>query len=149
MGGEFIVVNGTNRNYIARLNTNGSLDTTFNPGIGAMGPINPFVYSLLLQPDGEVIIGGGFTSVNRLARWYVARLHGDAPLIGFPSSSNSNFTLQWPAIPGRTYRVQFTPDLNSVAWSDLPPDVLALTNTASKTDPQTNALRFYRVSLLP
>lgn len=149
IGGGFVEVNGTNRNYIARLNTNGSLDTSFNPGVGAMAPIYPYVYSVVLQPDGEVVIGGGFTTVNRAARWFVARLHGDAPVFNSNSTSNGSFGLQWSAIPGRTYRVQFKSDLSSTDWSDLPPDVVAVTNTASKADPLTNTQRFYRISLLP
>ena len=34
IGGDFTTVNGTNRNGIARLNADGSLDSSFNPGTG-------------------------------------------------------------------------------------------------------------------
>ena len=34
VGGQFTAVNGTSRNNIARLNANGSLDSSFNPGTG-------------------------------------------------------------------------------------------------------------------
>ena len=34
IGGDFTNYNGTGRNRVARLNTDGSLDTGFNPGIG-------------------------------------------------------------------------------------------------------------------
>ena len=34
IGGGFTTVNGTNRSGIARLNANGSLDSSFNPGTG-------------------------------------------------------------------------------------------------------------------
>jgi hypothetical protein len=34
VAGEFTSVNSTNRNNIARLNSDGSLDPTFDPGIG-------------------------------------------------------------------------------------------------------------------
>ena len=54
IGGQFTSYNGTSRNYIARLNADGSLDASFNPGVGA----SSFVYSLALQPDGKVLIGG-------------------------------------------------------------------------------------------
>jgi uncharacterized delta-60 repeat protein len=149
MGGNFNEIKSIGRNSIARLNPDGSLDTTFDPGIGAMAPISPYVYSVVLQPNGEVVIGGGFTTVNRSGRWYVARLHGDAPLVNPNSTSNGVLTLHWAAIPGRTYRVQFTQDLGSTNWSDLLPDVVAVTNTASKTDPSASPQRFYRVALLP
>ncbi|MBK6541205.1 MAG: delta-60 repeat domain-containing protein [Flavobacteriales bacterium] len=51
IGGDFTNYNGTGRNRVARLNTDGSLDTGFNPGIGA----NSTVYSTLLQADGKII----------------------------------------------------------------------------------------------
>ena len=149
IGGEFTQVHGTGRSYIARLNSDGNLDTTFNPGTGALGPLYPYVYSVVLQPDREVVIGGGFTSVDHSARWYVARLHGDAPLFGSSGVSGGGLTLAWSAIPGRTYRVQFKTDMASTNWSDIPPDVTAVTNTASETDPLLTVQHFYRVILLP
>jgi uncharacterized delta-60 repeat protein len=62
MGGIFTVVNGTTRRQIARLNPDGSLDTTFNPGQGTGGEI----LSMALQPDGKVLVAGTFNSVYRL-----------------------------------------------------------------------------------
>lgn len=40
-------------NYLARLNTDGSLDTA----LGWVGNIPPFVYSIALQPDGKIVVG--------------------------------------------------------------------------------------------
>ncbi|MCW5555255.1 MAG: hypothetical protein KIS67_24225 [Verrucomicrobiae bacterium] len=77
IGGGFTVVNGTNRVGIARLNTNGSLDTSFDPGTGAYG-----VYAIALQPDGRVLIAGGFQAVNGTNRNHVARLHANGSLDG-------------------------------------------------------------------
>jgi uncharacterized delta-60 repeat protein len=76
IGGYFTSYNGTLINRIARINTDGSLDTTFNPGTGANGGIS----SILLQLDGKIIIGGGFTSFNGTARNYIARLNADGSL---------------------------------------------------------------------
>lgn len=150
IGGDFSDLRSMGGGFgIARINTNGILDTTFNIGVGTLAPLNPWVYSVVLQPDSEVVIGGGFTSINSSARWYVARLYGDAPVFNSIDTANGSFGLQWTAIPGRTYRVQFTPDLSTTNWSDLPPDVLAVTNMASKADLPTNAQRFYRISLRP
>jgi uncharacterized delta-60 repeat protein len=75
IGGQFNTYNGTARNSIARLNADGSLDATFNPGTGAFGAVN----TMALQPDGKVIIGGSFTTYNGTARNRVARILGDAP----------------------------------------------------------------------
>ncbi|NOS69648.1 MAG: hypothetical protein HOP33_06940 [Verrucomicrobia bacterium] len=57
-----------NRNRIARLNDNESLDSTFNPPTGA----NDTLRSLAMQPDGKVLIAGDFTI--RLLVWFVRAL---------------------------------------------------------------------------
>lgn len=75
IGGGFTVVNGTDRFGIARLNSNGTVDNSFNPGTGAYG-----VYAIALQPDGRVLIAGGFQSVNGTNRNHVARLNANGSL---------------------------------------------------------------------
>ncbi len=71
IGGDFTTVNGnTNCNHIARLNTDGSVDTTFNPGTGASASVR----ALAIQPDGNILIGGLFTNVNGVALNHIARL---------------------------------------------------------------------------
>lgn len=67
--GEFTDYNGTPVNFICRLNSDGSIDGTFNIGTG----FDDIVYSLALQADGKILAGGDFTNyngagVNRLAR---------------------------------------------------------------------------------
>jgi uncharacterized delta-60 repeat protein len=76
IGGNFTLYNGITRNYIARLNTDGSIDSTFNPGTGANGPI----YTTSIQSDGKLIIGGNFTSYNGTALNRIARLNTDGSL---------------------------------------------------------------------
>jgi uncharacterized delta-60 repeat protein len=76
IGGDFTTYNGTPRNLIARLNADGSLDASFNPGSGA----NFEVHALALQSDGKVLIGGTFTSYNGTPRNRIARLNADGSL---------------------------------------------------------------------
>ncbi len=77
IGGAFSTYNGVARNNIARLNSDGSLDTTFlATGAGA----NSTVYSLAIQSDGKILIGGSFTTYNGVARGSVARLNSDGSL---------------------------------------------------------------------
>ncbi len=76
IGGDFSSFNGTPANRVARLNSDGSLDTTFTAGSGPNG----VVYALLLQPDGKIIIGGGFTGYAATPREYLARLNGNGSL---------------------------------------------------------------------
>lgn len=59
IGGDFTTVRGAARNGVERLNADDSLDGGFNPG---SGPNVSGVGSIALQPDGMVLIGGGFTS---------------------------------------------------------------------------------------
>lgn len=76
IGGFFTIVNGVARNYIARLNSNGLLDTSFNVGSGA----NATIRAIVVQTDGKILIGGDFTSYNGTTRKYVARLNTDGSL---------------------------------------------------------------------
>ena len=101
IGGDFTEVNGVRRSGIARLNADGSLDTSFDAGAGVsyQEPNNPSspspgqVFAIGLQPDGGVLIGGRFTSVNRVPRPGLARLNGDGNIpfasvdFAFPDSS--------------------------------------------------------------
>ncbi len=77
-GGNFDTFNGAARNGVARLNADGSLDTTFNPGSG----VRSIVYAVAVQPDGRIVIVGGFTTFNGVARNGVARLNADGSLDG-------------------------------------------------------------------
>ena len=73
IGGAFSTFNGIGRNFIARLNANGTLDNTFDPGTGANGT----VFAVAVQPNGKILIGGDFTSVNGIALTNLARLNAN------------------------------------------------------------------------
>jgi uncharacterized delta-60 repeat protein len=90
IGGQFISYNGTEINRIARLNTDGSLDTGFNPGTGA----NSTIRTTQIQSDGKIIIGGLFTSYNGTARNRIARLNADGSLdTGFNPGTGATSTI--------------------------------------------------------
>src|SRR6185369_3428667 len=75
IGGNFSSVNGANRNGIARLNANGSLDSSFNPSTSGGS-----VSSVDVQSDGRLLIGGSFTNVNGTNRNRIARLNANGNL---------------------------------------------------------------------
>jgi uncharacterized delta-60 repeat protein len=79
IGGLFTTYNGIARNHIARLNTDGSLDTTFDPGSGTSGQ-NGNVMAIAVQSDGQILIGGAFYTYNGVARGGIARLNADGSL---------------------------------------------------------------------
>lgn len=73
ISGSFLGVNNTQQNRIARLNADGSLDSTFSSGSGA----NSSVMTMLVQADGKIYIGGFFSSYNNTACYGLARLNQD------------------------------------------------------------------------
>ncbi|MEP6900614.1 MAG: delta-60 repeat domain-containing protein, partial [Actinomycetota bacterium] len=93
--GSFSNVAGEPRAKVVRLNPNGSLDASFqNPAV--TGPaFNENVFTMALQPDGKILIGGQFTSVGGLPRTYLARLNTDGtPDTAFaPTLNNPVVTL--------------------------------------------------------
>ena len=80
IGGAFTNVGSAARPGIARLNANGSLDTTFGSSNTISGSNAPLVLALGVQPDGKIVIGGGFDSVGGVPRRDIARLNSDGSL---------------------------------------------------------------------
>jgi len=76
VGGEFTTYNGFSRNRIARLNANGSLDMTFDPGTG----FDDSVRAIALQADGKILVGGDFLFFRDVIRLTIARLNADGSL---------------------------------------------------------------------
>ncbi len=73
------------RNRIARLNANGSLDSTFDPDA------NGAISSIALQPDGRILVGGFFTGIGGQTRNHIARLNPNGTLDSeFNPDANGN-----------------------------------------------------------
>src|SRR5260221_495763 len=62
VGGAFGTLGGQSRNYIGRLNADGTLDTRFNSGA------NWTVFSLAGEAEGEGLVGGWFSTPGGPAR---------------------------------------------------------------------------------
>src|ERR1035441_2559705 len=60
------------RRAIARINTDGTIDSGFNPN--ASTPVSAAVYTIALQADGSVLAGGSFTTIGGQTRTNIARL---------------------------------------------------------------------------
>lgn len=63
---------------IARLNTDGTPDVTFNAGSGFDGPVE----AIAVQGDGKILVGGAFLTCQGASRKGIARLHSDGSLDG-------------------------------------------------------------------
>lgn len=90
-GGTFSSYNGTARNRIIRLNSNGTIDTDFNPGTGFNNTVNV----IAIQADQKILVGGQFATFNGSARAFIARLESNGTLdssidfgTGFSASAN-------------------------------------------------------------
>jgi uncharacterized delta-60 repeat protein len=95
IGGEFTSYSGFSINRLARLNTDGTFDTSFNVGNGT----NSTVVATTIQPDGKIIIGGGFTSYSGSLINRIARLNTDGTLdTSFNVGSGVNDTIRTTAI---------------------------------------------------
>lgn len=75
IGGKFTLFNGNSAQHLARLNTDGSFDSTFNIGTGfQLVAGGSSVSPIKIQPDGKLIIGGFFTLYNGNNAKYITRL---------------------------------------------------------------------------
>ena len=72
VGGGFSTYQGLSANRIIRLNSDGSIDNSFDTGTG----FNNNIYSTSIQSDGKIIVGGDFTTYNGTSVNYLTRLTG-------------------------------------------------------------------------
>jgi len=98
------------------------------------------------------ITPGGLTSSNYAITFNNGALTitATAPVIlSLVRAGISNVLITWSSLSNATYRVQFKSDLILTNWTDLPGDVPATGNSASKTDLLTVSNRFYRIAVVP
>lgn len=88
-GGTFTTLNGVSVGRVARLNSDGTPDTSFNTNIGATG-FNSQVYEVKLFPsDSKICVCGSFTSFQGVTMYYVAKINTDGTRdVSFSSPSN-------------------------------------------------------------
>jgi uncharacterized delta-60 repeat protein len=76
IGGGIYSYNGIARAGLARVNANGTLDNTFNPGT-TFGDV---VHTITQQHDGKILIGGTFTTYDGASRITIARINANGSL---------------------------------------------------------------------
>jgi len=83
----------------AALHAETPLDDSFRASLN--GPVS----SIALQADGKIVIGGGFTSVNGVAKSYLARLNADGSLDESfaPSSPPAQFVSRVQVVDAKIY----------------------------------------------
>src|SRR5436190_1456983 len=102
IGGEFASIHNTICDGIARLNPDGTLDSTFNTHPGY---IIWNIRSTVLQPDGHFLLGGGFAAVSGLIHPYLARLDSSGGLDSTfaPTGPNAPVTCLTLSTAGKFY----------------------------------------------
>jgi uncharacterized delta-60 repeat protein len=87
ISGGFSNYAGSPRAGIVRLNTDGTVDTAFSASPSPATGINTFH----ILPDGKIVIGGTFQTVNGVARPRLARLNADGSTdVSFATGSGPN-----------------------------------------------------------
>ncbi len=71
LAGHFGMVGGIARRSLARLNPDGSVDTTFDPGPAP----DESATIVVVQPDGKIIAGGAFTTFGGSYHSHIVRLN--------------------------------------------------------------------------
>jgi uncharacterized delta-60 repeat protein len=92
VGGHFIRYTYVNSSYtsksIVRLNSNGTVDTTFNSQrLGFDGDVNIIV----IQQDGKILVGGQFTQYNDVTCNYLVRLNSNGSVDDEFTANYGNF----------------------------------------------------------
>ena len=89
VGGVFTSYGGTSgRSYLIRLNSDGTLDTTFCTNAVDSSKFNSTIFSLSVTPSGKIIIGGVFTNYASVSgRNYLVYLNSDGTFYSYPSTA--------------------------------------------------------------
>ena len=90
--GRFTSYNGNTRNYIVQLNSDGTIDNSFNIGTGFGTVVNPnnVCGTLSLDANQKILVGGAFISYNGTPKNYLIRLNSNGSI---DNSFNVNFQM--------------------------------------------------------
>jgi uncharacterized delta-60 repeat protein len=114
-GGTFTSLGGSPRQSLARLNADGSLDPTFDCGTDTNGG----VFVLTVQPDGALLVGGGFATISGQFRTNLARIKNDELAIQSLAVSPSAITWLRGGASPEVWRTEFDASTNGVDWTVL------------------------------
>lgn len=135
---------------IFRISPDGGLTSiyTFPPvPFQAFGPIT----ELIQGSDGALYGGYFFGGINNCGSIFRLDVPGaDSPRIFFSAQQNGGLKVTWKPLPGRSYQVQYSTNLNSINWTNLDNPLTATNSPTSYTiQAGSDSQRFFRVVLLP
>ncbi len=121
VGGDFTTLGGDTRNSIGRLNLDGTLDTTFDPGADS------FVFALAVQADGKILVGGQFTTLGgggtgTTTRNFIGRLTNTDAALQELTVENDGTTITWlrSSASPEVDRVTFELSADGINYGALP-----------------------------
>jgi uncharacterized delta-60 repeat protein len=139
----------TGGTVIHRLNPDGSVDSAYQATAGQTGEWST-VYALLIEPNGQLLVGGTFSRINDQAVQAIARLNSGEQcwLCAARPADDGPFQLLLSGTPGMRWVVEVSADL--MHWSTLTV-VTNLQGDVQCTDPDWGLYphRFYRASPPP
>jgi uncharacterized delta-60 repeat protein len=156
IGGDFTSYNGTPVTAFARLNKDGTLDTTFNAGGAGFTHSDAsklYISSIAVDTDGDVYVAGRFEEYNGTAVSTVVRLNSDgsrdsgfapAKIVYTPSSTTAPIVPNFVKVIGD--RVFVSGQLDEIQ-TDTAVSVSGMA-IFSKTGAVDDASKFLRLSLL-
>ena len=87
VAGSFTKIGGQTRHDVARLNTDGTPDMTFVDPEATGGNVS----TLVVQPDGKILVGGFFTMIGGQTQCCIARLSANGTLDATFSANPDNY----------------------------------------------------------
>ncbi|WP_158277299.1 hypothetical protein [Opitutus sp. ER46] len=115
VAGDFTAIGGQAYANLARLQANGSVDATFNPGV------NGAVTALALQSDGRLMLGGKFTAIGTMQRYALARIGNTEAARQTLGVLSDRTTVSWQraGTSGQLTGVTFELSSDNETWSIL------------------------------
>lgn len=121
IAGRFETINGQRHRHIGRVDSDGNVDSSFDPG--GLGIDTGQVTSLAIQADGRIVIGGDFTSVDQVQRHHLARLVVPDPAIEQFAFGAARQSVRWQrgGAGPELSQVRFQSSADGQNWASLGP----------------------------
>jgi uncharacterized delta-60 repeat protein len=117
VAGPFDHIGGQPRNRVARLDSTGAADS-FDPNANRNGVVYT-VYTVAVQADGKILVGGDFTSIGGQTRIFFARLSNNTAALQNLAVTQSTVTWTLAGSSALFAHVTFEYSTNNVSYTPL------------------------------